>query len=326
MDSYVRNPGGLWTGDGIVGNMFDPKVAKASDNKIVYETFSRPTPTLCPDRSTIVIQIVDIPKVVAYASPAGGCAPLEVVFNTPSSNNGAEDIGEWYLGDGSEPKTGLKISHIYTSPGTYSVTLNFRNSVCHTQALVSNHIHVVAAPEANFAFPDEIYISNPTVQLENLTPSIGDNKYTWKIEGLSRDYYDVHPKVEFPKIGRYNVTLIATASNEYQCTSESRKIIEVKNDFNIFIPTSFSPNFDGLNDFFVPVFTSYGLDVKSFEMEIFDRWGHSLYRTRDITKGWDGSINNKGEPMKEEVYVYRIKYRDLEGNSYTKMGHVTLLK
>ena len=89
---------------------------------------------------------------------------------------------------------------------------------------------------------------------------------------------------------------------------------------------SFSPNFDGLNDIFAPVFSEYGLDLKSFEMEIFDRWGHSLYRTRDISKGWDGSVQNKGEPLKEEVYIYRIKYKDLDGNSYSKMGHVSLLK
>ena len=45
-----------------------------------------------------------------------------------------------------------------------------------------------------------------------------------------------------------------------------------------------------------------------------------------IKKGWDGSIQNKGEPLKEEVYVYKIKYKDAEGNSYSKIGTVTLLK
>jgi hypothetical protein len=51
-----------------------------------------------------------------------------------------------------------------------------------------------------------------------------------------------------------------------------------------------------------------------------------LYHTKDISKGWDGSVQNKGEPLKEEVYVYRIKYKDTEGNAYTKTGHLTLLK
>jgi gliding motility-associated-like protein len=81
-----------------------------------------------------------------------------------------------------------------------------------------------------------------------------------------------------------------------------------------------------LNDDFKPVFTEYGLDLKSYEMEIFDRWGHTLFHTKDIAKGWDGSVQNKGEPLKEEVYIYRIKYKDTEGNAYTKTGHLSLLR
>ncbi|MBL7933515.1 MAG: gliding motility-associated C-terminal domain-containing protein, partial [Bacteroidia bacterium] len=65
---------------------------------------------------------------------------------------------------------------------------------------------------------------------------------------------------------------------------------------------------------------------KAFEMEIFDRWGHSIYRTKDLAKGWDGSTQNKGEPLKEGTYVYRIKYKDMDGNSYEKMGNIALLK
>ena len=83
---------------------------------------------------------------------------------------------------------------------------------------------------------------------------------------------------------------------------------------------------DGLNDVFIPVFTAFGLDTKSYEMEVFDRWGHSLFRTKDITKGWDGKNANKEESLKEEVYIYHIKYKDLEGNAYDKMGHLSLVK
>jgi gliding motility-associated-like protein len=60
-------------------------------------------------------------------------------------------------------------------------------------------------------------------------------------------------------------------------------------------------------------------------MEIFDRWGHSLYRTKDITKGWDGSAQGKGGNVNQGTYNYRLKYKDLDGNSYEKNGTVTLL-
>ena len=108
----------------------------------------------------------------------------------------------------------------------------------------------------------------------------------------------------------------------YQIT----KVIEVKNDFNVFIPNSFTPNSDGLNDEFSPVFSKYGLDSRTFEMQIFDRWGKSIYSTKDVTKGWDGSLNNKGDVLlKEDNYVYKLRYKDLEGRIYDKTGHITLL-
>jgi gliding motility-associated-like protein len=137
---------------------------------------------------------------------------------------------------------------------------------------------------------------------------------------------DVNPFVTFPAIGKYQIILIATSPLAAGgCTDQVEKTIEVKNDFYIYIPNAFSPNFDNLNDVFRPEISEYGLDVKSFEMEIFDRWGHSLFRTTEHKKGWDGK-NKAGEPLKEEVYVYRIKYKDMDGNAYNKMGHVSLLK
>jgi gliding motility-associated-like protein len=101
----------------------------------------------------------------------------------------------------------------------------------------------------------------------------------------------------------------------------------VKNEFNVYIPNSFTPNADGLNDVFAPVFSPYGLDAKTFEMEIFDRWGKSLYHTKDVTKGWDGSIQNKGlDLLKSDVYVYKIKYKDLEGVVFNKLGHISITR
>jgi len=232
--------------------------------------------------------------------------------------------GYWNFGDGSEPVKGLGASHIFTSPGTYNVVFSYADDVgCKSPAAELAPIKVHEIPKADFSVPEEILISDPQIQITNLTSVLSNNTYQWKIGSLYQNT-EVNPTVEFPKIGKFNITLVATSA--HGCKDEITKTIEVKNNFNIFIPNSFSPNFDGLNDVFIPVFTQYGLDLKSFEMEIFDRWGHSLFRTKDATKGWDGSVQNKGEPLKEEVYIYRIKYKDLEGNAYNKMGHVSLVK
>jgi len=328
MFSYVQNNGGTFDGDGGVSpanSMFNPSMAKlGKNNRVTYYTHSMPTATLCPDRSEIIIEVRKVPEIKAIRT-GGGCVPAEVVFNSPTEPG--QGIGTWNFDDGTEPVNGMQVTHVYTTTGTYNATFSFKDDIgCEADPFTLSPIKVNSVPKADFSVPEDIYISNPEVQFTNMTTVLGDNTYEWTFSSLPPSN-KVNPVVSFPKIGRYQVSLLATTPLAAGgCTDQVTKTIEVKNDFNIYIPTSFSPNFDGLNDVFTPVFSEYGLDTKSYEMEIFDRWGHSLFRTKDTSKGWDGSVQNKGEPLKEEVYIYRIKYKDLEGNSYSKMGHLTLLK
>ena len=133
---------------------------------------------------------------------------------------------------------------------------------------------------------------------------------------------EVNPTILFSKTGKYEITL--TSSTSKDCKDWMTKWIEVKNDFNVTIPNTFTPNYDGLNDIFIPVFTSYGFDQRSYQLEIFDRWGSLIFVTNDYKKGWDGLY--KLNSMKEDVYVYRIRFKTSDGNSIDKYGHVTLLR
>lgn len=325
LNSFVQNPGGSWTGPGMAGSMFNPQKAIAGkSNLILYTTAPPLNPTLCPDTTMIRIQVNEVPDISIYSLKTQGCAPFDVTLNTPNVNSGNL---EWNFGDGSENKKGslFFVTHLYTTPGTYTVSLGYRDEIgCLPKSTPMTTIAVFELPAPDFTVPDEIFISAPEVQLMNLTYPLTQNRYNWKIPGALESSTEISPRVEFPKIGKYQITL--TAENSDHCKNETTKTIEVKNDFNIYIPNSFSPNFDGLNDEFKPVFSDYGLDTKSYQMEVFDRWGHLLFRTTDPKKGWDGFTAKSSEPLKEEVYVYRIKYKDMDGNSYNKMGHVSLVR
>ena len=108
------------------------------------------------------------------------------------------------------------------------------------------------------------------------------------------------------------------------CKDTLRKTIEVKGAYNVWIPSSFTPNFDKINDVFIPVFSPYGIDTKHYEFTIFNRWGSLLFNTSNVNVGWDGTF--KGEPVNEGVYVFTLKFKDADGVIYDKIGHVTLLK
>ncbi len=113
---------------------------------------------------------------------------------------------------------------------------------------------------------------------------------------------------------------IVEAVNEFGCKSRDEVCVEVTSNYNIYIPNIFSPNGDGNND----VFIVYGTGLTKFEMNVFDRWGEKLFVSKDQLVGWDGTF--KGELCKNDAYTYQIKYQALDGKTYTRTGHVTLMK
>ncbi len=326
LNSLVQNPGGFWTGNGTNSlGMFDPTKAEIGNNLIRYETHSDPTFNLCPDFEEITIKVKNVPTLTLQSSNTGGCAPFTLNIKALSDEPGNLT---WIFGDGSTLQNNTSVSHVFDQSGTYSIVVNYSDleaEGCTTQVKFDTPILVNESPIADFSiYPEEISIANPEVSLTNQSTVLQENKYTWTITGLNQ-VYDIHPQVYFPQIGKYKITLNAVTKDG--CKNEISKTVEVKNDFNCFIPNSFSPNYDDLNDVFIPVFSSYGLDYSSFKMEIYDRWGHELYSTKDITKGWDGTFKNEGEViLKEDTYIYKIRFKDIEGKSYNKYGNVSIIK
>ncbi|MDI9340619.1 MAG: gliding motility-associated C-terminal domain-containing protein [Sediminibacterium sp.] len=324
LNSIAQNPGGTWSGSGVNGSLFVPANANiGNNNTVVYSTHSMPTASLCPDSRTITIQVNDIPNVSIVSNVNKGCLPVEVTFSTPNVNTGT---GTWNLGNGTI-LNGLSATHVFTTPGVYNVTFSYEDEIgCTASATLPGKITIFESPRANFDYTPgdgEITIMEPTVDFNNISTVLGNNTYTWTMAGLYTTG-EVNPKVTFPAAGEYPITLSAQTVNG--CKDQITKYIIVKNDHGIYIPNSFTPNDDGLNDVFTPVFSPFGLDLSTYQMEIFDRWGELLFSTKDFTIGWTGSKNNAGDVLKQDVYVYKIRYRDAEKKIYTKTGHVSLIK
>ncbi|MCU0433562.1 MAG: gliding motility-associated C-terminal domain-containing protein [Bacteroidia bacterium] len=90
----------------------------------------------------------------------------------------------------------------------------------------------------------------------------------------------------------------------------------------LYVPNSFTPNGDGLNDNFKPI----GTDIISFNLLIFNRWGELIFETNDYNSGWNGITGN--QQAENEVYVYLINYSSScsEGLTLRKMGHVSVIR
>lgn len=109
--------------------------------------------------------------------------------------------------------------------------------------------------------------------------------------------------------------------NANNCKNRDTMCVEVIHDWNIYVPNSFSPNNDGLNDVFIPV--GYGLD--EIEINIYDRWGTLVFKTKELKEGWNGF--NKNKLCKEDTYVYKIYFSAMNSTrSYERIGRLTLIK
>jgi gliding motility-associated-like protein len=95
---------------------------------------------------------------------------------------------------------------------------------------------------------------------------------------------------------------------------------------NVWLPNTFTPDGDGLNDFFGPI--GFNLGDEPYKMYIYNRWGELIFETEDaVAKPWDGRPEGGTEIVQNDVYVYLIVLDGILGEKkqqYT--GRVTVLK
>lgn len=124
-----------------------------------------------------------------------------------------------------------------------------------------------------------------------------------------------------------DIKYVAEVSNPGGCTARDEVSIETLcNGFNIFIPNTFSPNGDGMNDVFYP--RGKGL-FKIRSMKIFNRWGEivfskSEFAANDASAGWNGTFN--GKQLTADVYVYTIEVVCDNNQIIPLKGNLTLLR
>ncbi len=112
------------------------------------------------------------------------------------------------------------------------------------------------------------------------------------------------------------------------CSAEGFLTIIVNEENPVYFPTAFSPNGDGVNDFFIP-FASLTRVARITSMQIFDRWGESVFFNEDFApndeqEGWDGTLD--GRPLNPQVLVYAVEVEFLNGETRLFKGDFALMR
>jgi gliding motility-associated-like protein len=125
-------------------------------------------------------------------------------------------------------------------------------------------------------------------------------------------------EIIYEAVGQYIVEL--KVENEVQCVSIKRDTLNIEKGFVFTIPGGYSPNADGLNDFFRPVFDN----VTDITTRILDRNGQLVFTSDERSEFWDGNIDGRRAP--QGPYYYEISYVSRAGKRRFEKGKVLLIR
>ena len=166
--------------------------------------------------------------------------------------------------------------------------------------------------------------------------------YEWRFTKENEDEpylirYEQDTEYTFTQAGTHHVVLYATftrgtETKEYkeEYWTENNPLIISISESKLEMPNAFSPNDDGINDFYQAKGTQQGngpQSIISFEAHIFNRWGQKLYTWTDCytyKAGWDGTYN--GRPVADGVYYVLVKAKGADGRKYNFKKDVNLLR
>ncbi len=263
---------------------------------------------------------------------AGGCLDegLEVEFTAAGSAFNETYQYDWEFGDG-ERGSGQYINHTYTEPGVYYVKLTARSTE-YTEVeedFAYKTISVYANPVANFEVSPNFAMLDPStlearVKFYNLSVCTDTTcAYTWEFgDGETANSTDVTHG--YRELGIFDVTLTAVASNIYECTHSLTKenAVEIIGAGQIAFPNAFTP--DGMGPVENETFRPLAEGVIEYELFVYNRWGEMIFTTKDLSQGWNGTID--GEPAKPDVYVWKAQGKYTNGKSFELAGDVTLIR
>lgn len=276
----------------------------------------------CATTGTQTVNVNPIPSVSFIASDSSGCAPMCVTFTSLKQPG---DICEWDFGDGNIATGNSPQNHCYALPGTYDVSLTITSvNGCSATLTDPNLIHVFASPFASFTYsPDYITIFDPSVSFTD--NSIGADQWSWNFGDPANSTSTLQdPNFAYGDTGCYAVTLSVT--NLDGCADDTTQDVCIVSEFVIYVPNTFTPNGNGLNDVFLPLVNGY--EAGSYHLMIFDRWGNLIFESEDPLFGWNGKVQDGSSDKicQIDTYVWVINVKEFNGVNHRFRGHVNLVK
>ena len=233
------------------------------------------------------------------------------------NGNGVTDLWQWYIDSvlTSTSQNPIIVSKLF---GPHSLQLFVSNGFC------------TDTSRGNFKFPDQTVKAAflvktticPTDSL-HFTDTSTNHPISWKwnFGNAVTSSLQVPEAQYYPLTGRFtNYTARLIVQNNFNCSDTAYKTIGVLASCYIAVPSAFTPNGDGLNDYLYPL-NAFKADNLLFR--IYNRYGQIIFETKDWTKKWDGRIDSQLQPS--GTYVWTLDYVDRDNGQRIALKGTTVL-
>jgi gliding motility-associated-like protein len=284
---------------------------------------------VCPaDTSSVAkITFINVPFPQATIDPDFS----SICFGKSTSLNANISIGTNYTwsnagtltnqGNGIISSLPFVINAVATPKRTTDYVLTVTNAGCPNS--LTETFHVLVTPRIIvFAGNDTSIVSNQPLQLHATTNDSTANIFRWT-PSTGLNFTNIYnPVAILNSESGETMMYVVRATNAAGCYGEDNIIVTIfKTGPDIFVPSAFTPNGDGLNEIIFPI--CVGIKQLNF-FRIYNRWGQLVFSTSQIGKGWDGLVSGKLQSTAN--FVYMAQAVDYLGHVIFKKGNIVLIR
>ena len=278
----------------VVAGNFIIRLNTGTDNNTLFDICSQETPA----GSILPFEIKDTVNADFYYNVLYGCQQNTVSYN----HNGNNGVNSWNWNFDNTQFSNLQNPVInYTVFEQKQTTLIVSNGVCSDTSAASlyfdNLLHAKFEITSLVCPGDKAFIKNTTIG--NVI-----SNWSWDLgNGSSSNIKDPPPQTYNVQNSSYATLIKLVVTNNYGCKDSAIQKISIINNCYIAVPSAFTPNSDGLNDYLYPLNAYKALNL---DFTVYNRFGQRLFHTKDWTNKWDGTF--KGQGVDPGTYVWVLTY------------------
>lgn len=318
ISSSFSNPDEFWDfGDGSFGTGAEINQYYTDPGTYTVELVVE-NDSLCSDTARMPVIVNPTPE--ASLSIPAVCVnqPSDIVSNA-SIVSGSIVSYQWDLGDGGNSADSLP-TQTYKRPGKFYVRLEMNSDKGCTAGFLDS-TEVYSNPTAYFTLQTpRATILNPEIYV--VDSSTNASTYEWDMNDGSDLYFDYEVKHNYLDTGVYNVRLVVASAEG--CLDTFYRSVQVWPDYNILLPTAFSPN----NDFFNDEYHIRGNhhSVRAANWMVYNSEGIKVFESQNIQDSWNGKLFNGSEELPSGEYELVLFVTDVFGKQAQFNQKVSIVK